>query len=136
MKTHPYWWDTLDPQLAPSPRPQPPSSVDVAIVGAGYTGLSAARVLARAGATVVVLERERVGWGASSRNGGQVLAGVKLDVASRVDRYGEETRSIQPEARRTSGSPDHAFPFYERVLSARARNRRLGDLLWRVGGEG
>ena len=89
MKTHPDWWDTLDPQLAPSPRPQPPSSVDVAIVGAGYTGLSAARAPARAGATVVVLERARVGWGASSRNGGQVLAGLKLDVASLVDRYGE-----------------------------------------------
>ena len=89
MKTHPYWWDTVDEQLAPSPQPHPRSSVDVAIIGAGYTGLSAARALARAGATVVVLERERVGWGASSRNGGQVLAGLKLDLETLVDRYGE-----------------------------------------------
>jgi len=89
VKTHPYWWDTVDEQLAPSPQPHPRSSVDVAIIGAGYTGLSAARALARAGATVVVLERERVGWGASSRNGGQVLAGLKLDLETLVDRYGE-----------------------------------------------
>ena len=90
MKTRPYWWDTLDGQRAPSPQPQLASSaVDVAIIGAGYTGLSAARALARAGATVVVLERERAGWGASSRNGGQVLTGLKLDAASLVDRYGE-----------------------------------------------
>jgi glycine/D-amino acid oxidase-like deaminating enzyme len=88
VKTHPYWWDTVEPQ-APSPKPHAPSTADVAIIGAGYTGLSAARTLARAGATVVVLERERAGWGASSRNGGQVLAGLKIDALSLVDRYGE-----------------------------------------------
>ena len=63
--------------------------VDVAIIGAGYTGLAAARQLARVGASVVVLERERVGWGASSRNGGQVLTGLKLDPATLVARVGE-----------------------------------------------
>ena len=66
-----------------------PARADVAIVGAGYTGLAAARHLARLGAAVVVLERERVGWGASSRNGGQVLTGLKLDVAALVARFGE-----------------------------------------------
>jgi glycine/D-amino acid oxidase-like deaminating enzyme len=45
--------------------------------------------LARAGAAVVVIERERIGWGASSRNGGQVLTGLKLDPATLVARYGE-----------------------------------------------
>ena len=63
--------------------------VDVAIVGAGYTGLAAARRLARAGASVVVIERESIGWGASSRNGGQVLTGLKLDAGTLVARYGE-----------------------------------------------
>src|SRR5207245_11431184 len=62
---------------------------DVAIVRAGYTGLAAARQLARAGAAVVVLEREQIGWGASSRNGGQVLTGFKLDPRTLVDRFGE-----------------------------------------------
>jgi glycine/D-amino acid oxidase-like deaminating enzyme len=109
VKTHPYWWDTVEPQAAslkppaPSPKPQLPSSVDVAIIGAGYTGLSAARALARAGASVVVLERERVGWGASSRNGGQVLAGLKLDVVSLVDRYGDaRARELFAEAGKAS----------------------------------
>jgi glycine/D-amino acid oxidase-like deaminating enzyme len=61
----------------------------VAVIGAGYTGLAAARQLARSGASVVVLERERVGWGASSRNGGQVLTGLKLEPAALVGRFGE-----------------------------------------------
>jgi glycine/D-amino acid oxidase-like deaminating enzyme len=61
----------------------------VAVVGGGYTGLAAARQLARAGASVVVVERERAGWGASSRNAGQVLTGLKLDPATLVSRYGE-----------------------------------------------
>jgi len=52
----------------------------VAIVGGGYTGLAAARALARRGADVTLLERHRLGWGASSRNGGFVLPGFKRDV--------------------------------------------------------
>ncbi len=88
MIDHPYWWDTVaDPPPAPPPRL--PVRVDVAVIGGGYTGLSAARQLARQGASVVVLERERIGWGASSRNGGQVLTGLKLDAATLVARYGE-----------------------------------------------
>jgi len=66
-----------------------PARADVVIVGAGYTGLSAARQLARAGASVVVIERERAGWGASSRNGGQVLTGMKLEASVLVSRYRE-----------------------------------------------
>src|SRR5690349_17633070 len=50
-----------------------PERVDVAVIGAGFTGLSAARTLARGGARVAVLEAENVGWGASCRNGGMVL---------------------------------------------------------------
>ena len=65
-----------------------PGTFDIAIIGAGYTGLAAARQLARSGASVVVLERERAGWGASSRNGGQVLTGLKLDPATLVRRFG------------------------------------------------
>ncbi|MGI9040246.1 MAG: NAD(P)/FAD-dependent oxidoreductase [Gemmatimonadales bacterium] len=62
--------------------------VDVAIVGGGYTGLAAARVLARHGADVVVLERHTIGWGASGRNAGFVLPGYQADVESLARRYG------------------------------------------------
>ncbi len=50
-------------------------SADVCVIGAGYTGLSAAICLAERGYNVVVLEARRVGWGASGRNGGQVCTG-------------------------------------------------------------
>lgn len=52
---------------------------DVAILGGGYTGLSAALHLAEAGVNVVLLEAERVGWGASGRNGGQLHSGQRRD---------------------------------------------------------
>jgi glycine/D-amino acid oxidase-like deaminating enzyme len=57
-----------------------PDRTDVAIVGGGYTGLAAARALARRGVDVTVLERHVLGWGASSRNGGFVLPGFKRDI--------------------------------------------------------
>lgn len=67
-----------------------PVGVDVAIIGGGYTGLSAARTLAKQGAKVAVLEAHTVGWGASSRNGGMVLTGLKLDMRTVQRRYGSE----------------------------------------------
>ena len=71
-----YWLTTAD---FPIPEPRGlPARVDVAVIGAGFTGLSAARTLAKRGAKVAVLENETIGWGASSRNGGMVLTGMKL----------------------------------------------------------
>jgi len=67
------------------------ASVDVAVVGAGFCGLSAARVLAKRGVRVAVLEAEALGWGASCRNGGMVLTGMKLPVPTLIARYGRET---------------------------------------------
>jgi glycine/D-amino acid oxidase-like deaminating enzyme len=67
-----------------------PERVDVAIVGAGFTGLSAARTLAKRGTKVAVLETNTIGWGASSRNGGMVLTGMKLGVETLAGRYGME----------------------------------------------
>jgi len=66
-------------------------SIDVAIVGGGYCGLSAARTLAKRGVRVAVFEAEPFGWGASSRNGGMVLTGMKLPVPTLIKRYGKET---------------------------------------------
>lgn len=67
-----------------------PEQVDVAVIGGGYTGLTAALALAQRGASVVVLEAQSLGWGASSRNGGQVLTGLKLDSATLIKKYGTE----------------------------------------------
>lgn len=54
-------------------------STDVCVVGAGLAGLSSAIELAERGFSVVVLEAETVGWGASGRNGGQIIAGLACD---------------------------------------------------------
>jgi glycine/D-amino acid oxidase-like deaminating enzyme len=67
-----------------------PASIDVAVIGAGFTGLSAARTLCHLGANAAVLEAKTIGWGASSRNGGMVLTGLKLGVNKLISRYGRE----------------------------------------------
>ncbi|WP_372802039.1 NAD(P)/FAD-dependent oxidoreductase, partial [Paracoccus seriniphilus] len=66
--------------LAPFPRLRGETRADVAVVGGGYTGLSAALHLARAGLDVVLVEAHRVGFGASGRNGGQIGSGQRQEV--------------------------------------------------------
>jgi glycine/D-amino acid oxidase-like deaminating enzyme len=83
-----YWLSTV--QMPAPPAQSMPATADVAIIGAGFTGLSAALALAKRGAKVVVLEAETVGWGASSRNGGMVLTGLKLGVNKLISMYGRE----------------------------------------------
>ena len=88
MKEKTFWLDTVE---IPRPaRQEFPERVDVAIIGAGFTGLSAARTLAKSGAKVAVFESQTIGWGASSRNGGMVLTGLKLPAATLLSRYGKE----------------------------------------------
>ncbi|HEX9110871.1 MAG TPA: FAD-dependent oxidoreductase, partial [Terriglobales bacterium] len=85
---HNYWLTTVQ---MPAPPAEPmPASADVAVIGAGFTGLSAALALAKRGAKVVVLESETIGWGASSRNGGMVLTGLKLGANKLISTYGRE----------------------------------------------
>ena len=83
-----YWLTTAS---MPSGTPGDlPSRVDVAVIGSGYTGLSAARALGKRGARAAVLEANSIGWGASSRNGGMVLTGMKLSAETLAKRYGME----------------------------------------------
>jgi len=84
-----YWLTTAQFPTTDPGRPLP-ESVDVAVIGAGFTGLSAARTLAKRGARVAVLEGATIGWGASSRNGGMVLTGMKLGVRKLISMYGRE----------------------------------------------
>lgn len=77
----------------PSPeRPPLQGSVeaDVCIVGAGYTGLSSGLALAEAGYKVVVVEQARVGWGASGRNGGQIVHSFSRDIDVIEASYGRK----------------------------------------------
>jgi glycine/D-amino acid oxidase-like deaminating enzyme len=89
MQATSYWWEA-----APRPAVQPvdlPGGVDVAIVGAGYTGLHAALVLARAGRSVIVFEAGQLGGGASTLNGGMVGPSFhKLGVLGLKRRYGAD----------------------------------------------
>ena len=100
MKALPLWSETRANADRVRPTFELPSRSDVVIVGAGYTGLSAARRLAIGGASAIVLERDEIGSGASSRNGGQVLTGLAVDPAGLVAAHGESAaRRMFDEAR-------------------------------------
>ena len=86
-KFTPYWWDD-QPQFKNNNKL--PSSADVVIVGAGYTGLSAALTLSKAGKNVIVLDSEVIGYGASTRNGGMLGSGHKVSSEEAVQKYGTE----------------------------------------------
>ncbi|MCD5970866.1 NAD(P)/FAD-dependent oxidoreductase [Pseudomonas quasicaspiana] len=81
MRSESYWLDTA-PAFAGAQTGAVEGQVDVAVVGGGFTGLSAARALAMKGASVVVLEADRVIGEASGRNGGQCNTGVAQDYSA------------------------------------------------------
>ena len=86
-----YWEASADPLRLETPALNGHHTCDVAIIGAGYTGLSAAIELARQGVDVRVLEAGPIGWGASGRNGGFACIGShKLSYAAMIGRYGLE----------------------------------------------
>jgi gamma-glutamylputrescine oxidase len=82
-----YYAHSVNPSPARPPL-QGSTEADVCIVGAGYTGLSAGIALAEAGLKVVVLEQARVGWGASGRNGGQIVHSFSRDIDVIENSYG------------------------------------------------
>ena len=89
MKLDSYWTDSA-PAFVPEPH-ELPAKVDVAVVGGGFTGLSAALALAKRGARVAVLEAgERVAGEASGRNGGHVNNGLAVDYAEVAAKFGAD----------------------------------------------
>src|SRR6185295_9114348 len=86
-RLHSYYLATAIGQRA-RPSLKGAHEADVCVVGAGYTGLSTALHLAKAGLKVAVLEAEYAGFGASGRNGGQVITGQRVDQIELERRYG------------------------------------------------
>lgn len=88
MKEVPYWWEHAWPVAVETP--SLPTRVDAAVIGSGYTGLSAALTLARAGRSVIMLEAGIPGVGASSRNGGMLGHALKPSLDTLAGRYGKQ----------------------------------------------
>ena len=88
FRSEPYWWErTPRPVLAVG---ELPPSVEVAIVGSGYTGLNAAIVTARGGRSTLVIDSEDAGFGCSTRNGGQISTSIKPSLGELSRKYGQQ----------------------------------------------
>jgi len=83
-------WTAAAEPWAPTQPLQGDQRADVVVVGAGYTGLSAALHLAERGTDVVVLDAAEPGWGGSGRNGGQIIPGLKDDPDELEHKFGPE----------------------------------------------
>jgi len=86
FKETPYWWDAAAPE--PHAETVVPRHVDVAVIGSGYTGLHAAIQTARAGKSTIIIEAEVAGYGASTRNGGQISNSIKDSYPQLAKKYG------------------------------------------------
>ncbi|CAI8762663.1 gamma-glutamylputrescine oxidase [Pseudomonas sp. IT-P253] len=86
---HSYYAATAK-SLAPYPTLAEDLFADVCVIGAGFTGINTAIELAQRGLSVIVLEARRVGWGASGRNGGQLIRGIGHDVAGFARHVGQD----------------------------------------------
>lgn len=124
MHASSYWLD--DFPVAPARRETAlPERVDVAIIGGGLTGLATGLHLAKRNATVAILEQETLGWGASTRNAGMALTGLKLAPELLVKRYG------RARARQLYRASLAALAFAEELIQNENIScdfRRCGDL--------
>src|SRR5882672_9203123 len=110
FQVKPYWWDAAPPEDA-SAEPLP-ETVDVAIVGSGWCGLTAAIELARAGLRTAVLDAGPLGFGASTRSGGMVSSGQKLVISGAYKVFGES--NAERVFAESKGSFDFITGFIER----------------------
>ncbi|WP_291703875.1 NAD(P)/FAD-dependent oxidoreductase [Bradyrhizobium sp.] len=111
FKAMPYWWEAWRP-TAEGAEASLPARADVAIVGAGYAGLSAAIELAANGVAAVVIEANEPGFGASTRNGGAVSGGVNIGKSF-------SGKSIDPDSERAAqllSDAAEAFSCIEHII--------------------
>lgn len=106
----PWWWEAAEPPARGTGQGLP-DQAQVAIVGGGYAGLSAALTLGRLGHRATVLDAERIGWGASSRNGGMVSGGLKVASGALERAYGPA------KAREIALAAAASFPFIEETIA-------------------
>lgn len=124
MAQTPFWHRAAPPEAPPEAAP--PGRAEVAVIGAGFTGLSAALTLAEAGCAVVVLDAGPPGAGASTRNGGMIGWGHRVRLEGLARRHGREAaEAILAEARR---SLDFTTGLIER-LPGDVRLQRCGRYL-------
>ena len=107
----PSWYAASAPDRPPAPALEGARTTDVAVVGGGYAGLGAALRLAEGGASVALLEANRIGWGASGRNGGQIHSGFRRT----------------PDWFEARGGFDHARAVWDLGEAAKANLRDLVD---------
>jgi glycine/D-amino acid oxidase-like deaminating enzyme len=108
FRVFPWWWEAAEPSQRDTTLPD---QAQVVIIGGGYAGLSAALTLCRLGHRPVVLDAERIGWGASSRNGGMVSGGLKVASGDLEKAHGKK------EAHRIALTCAASLPFIEETIA-------------------
>jgi glycine/D-amino acid oxidase-like deaminating enzyme len=112
FKASPYWWEAWRPTWDDA-EVTLPSRSDVAIVGGGYTGLSAAIEFANHGVGATVIEANEPGFGASTRNGGAVSGGINIGKSF----SGKSTETDADRAVRLLADAADAFSLIERIIT-------------------
>ena len=98
-------WEQLTPPRQPAPKLRQALDCDVAVIGGGLTGLSAAYHLAISGRKVALIEGRTIGWGGSGRNNGQVIPTLAaMEPAAMVSRYGDHADAFIHMVRESAGA--------------------------------
>ncbi|MEV2214179.1 FAD-binding oxidoreductase [Streptomyces sp. NPDC050997] len=125
MKQIPYWLDTAPPLPDRSGR-ELPDEADVVVIGGGLTGLSTAYHTARKGARVVLVEKDKIGSGASGRNGSMCTQGLTIGVGEARKRYGQERARELYDSFREAVDVVEELTHKERIDCDFHRSGRLG----------